>query len=162
MQTSATEAEQLSRALGLVRHPEGGWYRETWRAASTAGSTRAAATSILFLLGHGERSHLHRIDADELWLWQGGGAVHVHVLSPHGERSLLVVGPPGAVGAVPQAVVPAGAWFGAEPAPGSWTLVACVVAPGFEFSGFELATRAPLQAAFPQHADLIEAFTPAP
>ncbi len=152
--------ESLVADLRLARHPEGGWYRETWRAAAQPGATRSAATSILFALGAGERSHLHRIDADELWLWQGGGAVHVHVLNADGAHTRHVVGPPGAPGSVPQAVVPAGAWFAAEPEPGAWTLVACVVAPGFEFRGFELATRATLVETFPAHADLIAAFTP--
>ena len=160
MPSSVQDFDALVAQLALNRHPEGGWYRETWRAAPTAGASRSAATSIIFALGVGERSRLHRIDADELWVWQGGGAVTVHVLSPEGQRETLLIGPPGRHDTVPQAVVGAGAWFCAEPEPGAFAVVGCVVAPGFEFRGFELASRAALMAVFPGHADLIAAFTP--
>jgi predicted cupin superfamily sugar epimerase len=131
------------RALELRPHPEGGHYRETFRDTPADGG-RGAATAILFLLAAGERSHWHRVDAAELWLWHAGAALRL-ALSPDGVgETARVLGPDLAsvsgpqVGAGPQAVVPAGCWQAAESL-GGWTLVSCVVAPAFRFSGFELA-----------------------
>lgn len=125
-------------ALRLAPHPEGGWYRETWRAPEADG-VRGAATAILFLLAEGERSHWHRVDADELWLWHAGAPLTLMQAERDDaavERQTLG----GAVlaGDAPQLRIPAGWWQSAEATTG-WTLVSCVVAPAFRFEGFELA-----------------------
>ena len=127
-------AEAIIAKLGLQRHPEGGWYRETWKGPEVGG--RASGTAILFLLQAGERSHWHRVDADEIWLWHAGASL---VLSM-GETAAREVrlGPDVLGGEVVQAVVPAG-WWQAARSTGEWTLVSCTVSPGFRFEGFELA-----------------------
>jgi len=124
-------SEDAARALiarhRLAPHPEGGWYRETWRAAAPRGE-RAGGTAILFLLEAGQRSHWHKVDADELWFWHAGAPLDLRI-----GDAIVTLGPDD-----PQALVPVGAWQAAE-AKAGWTLVSCVVVPGFEFSGFTLA-----------------------
>ena len=128
-------------SLGLRPHPEGGWYRETWRAAGpvrTPYGERDAATAILFLLEPGQSSRWHRVRSGELWLWQGGGRVELD-LGGVGERPVLretvLVGPdPDDL----QRLVPAGEWQAARPAADEAALVACLVAPGFDFADFQL------------------------
>ena len=123
-------------ALGLLRHPEGGFYRETFRAPDTP---RGASTSILFLLPAGERSRWHRVDADEHWLFHDGDALELLMADPSaGTRVRVVLGCGIARGEQPQAVVPRGWWQAARPL-GEWALVGCVVAPAFEFRRFEMA-----------------------
>ena len=156
------DAEHWIRALGLTPHPEGGWFRETWRSAETVaaealparfGGERCLATSIAYLLVAGERSHFHRLRADETWLHHAGGAMHLHLLGHPSRR--VVVG-----GDTPQATVPHGTWFAAEPEPGAdWALVGCTVAPGFEYADFELGRRDALLAEFPPDREVIERFT---
>jgi predicted cupin superfamily sugar epimerase len=127
------------RALGLAPHPEGGHYREVWRDAPKAGG-RGAGTAIHFLLDAGERSHWHRVDAAELWLWQGGGPL-VLALSPDGARveREVALGPELGAGQALIGVVPKGWWQAARPAAARWCLVSCTVSPAFDFAGFELA-----------------------
>lgn len=130
-------AAAVIATLGLVVHPEGGHYREVWRDAPADGG-RGAATSIHFLLAPGETSHWHRVDADELWIWNAGGALTLDV-SPDGIGSTAhLLGPDLAGGAHLQHRVPRLAWQAARPVAG-WVLVTCVVAPAFHFAGFELA-----------------------
>ena len=124
--------DHIIAALNLKRHPEGGWYAETYRDAE-GHNGRAHCTAIYFLLKAGERSHWHKVDAAEIWLWHAGSPLRLRI----GQES-LTLGPCLATGQRPQAVVPPHAWQAAESL-GDWTLVSCVVAPGFEFSGFELA-----------------------
>ena len=127
-------AEAIIRRLELQPHPEGGWYRETWKGPDIGG--RASGTAILFLLQAGERSHWHRVDADEIWLWHAGAPL---VLSLGVEVARDVrLGPDVLGGEVVQALVPAG-WWQAARSTGAWTLVSCTVSPGFRFEGFELA-----------------------
>ena len=129
-------AAQVIESLGLQPHPEGGHYREIWRDAPEAGG-RGAATSIYFLLAAGEKSRWHRVDAAELWLWQGGAPLLLGVAEASGRWDARL-GPDLAAGELLQAVVPVNAWQEAAPL-GAWSLVSCVVAPAFEFAGFELA-----------------------
>lgn len=131
-----SDVDDLIVRLGLARHPEGGWYRETWRAPS-AGSLRSAGTSILFLLEAGECSHWHRIDATELWLFQAGAPLTLSTAGTDGVNSVRL-GPNVLAGDQPQQVVDPGQWQSARAGDG-WCLVACVVVPGFRFEGFELA-----------------------
>jgi uncharacterized protein len=120
--------------LGLQPHPEGGWYRETWRGPELLG--RASGTAILFLLQAGERSHWHRVDADEIWLWHAGAPLTLLMGEDRAREHRL--GPDVLGGETVQALVPAG-WWQAAQSTGDWTLVSCTVAPGFRFEGFELA-----------------------
>ena len=136
---SPPSAQAIIAKLDLQPHPEGGWYRETWRGPPTDGGTRGCATSILFLLEAGQRSHWHRVDASELWLHQGGGALRL-LTALDGESSVVEhrIGPNIASGDTLQQVVRPGEWQSAEALDG-WALVACVVTPAFEFAGFEMA-----------------------
>jgi uncharacterized protein len=131
------DAQTLIERLQLAPHPEGGWYRETWRAAAAQGE-RAGGTCIYFLLEGGRRSHWHRVDADELWLWHAGDALDVLIAGEDGAVRDIRLGGAVTLGYAPQALVPAGCWQSTE-ARGGWALVSCVVVPGFEFSGFTLA-----------------------
>ena len=125
--------------LGMTRHPEGGWYVETWRAAAAV-RERAAASAILFLLAAGDESRWHRVDADELWQYSAGDPLELRIATGAEGHPLdrHVLGPDVIAGQEVQAVVPAGAWQAARPL-GAWTLVGCIVAPAFTFDGFELA-----------------------
>jgi len=131
------DADQLIHTLGLQPHPEGGWYVETWRAPAEE-EQRPTSTGIYFLLRAGERSHWHRVDADELWLYHDGDPLRLSVAASGRPLKQHVLGRNLAAGQAPQVVVPAGQWQAAEPL-GGWTLVSCLVAPGFRFDGFELA-----------------------
>ena len=129
--------QDIIAQLGLSPHPEGGWYRETWRATEPAGA-RAAGTAIYYLLGVGEHSHWHRIDATEVWHWYAGGPLSL-TLSPDGhDAEAHILGPEIAAGQRPQLVIPPG-WWQTACSLGHWTLTGCTVAPGFEFDGFEMA-----------------------
>ena len=157
-------AAELIVTLELTRHPEGGWFRETYRSPEALpaqalpkrfGGDRACSTAILFLLEEGDRSHLHRIKSDEVWHFHAGSTLLIQVLHPDGRHETLRLGPEPGAGDTYQAVVPAGCWFGAEPLHGPFTLVGCTVAPGFDFADFELGECGPLTALFPQHEALI-------
>lgn len=130
-------AEAIIAELGLQPHPEGGWYRETWAGPDVAG--RAVGTAIYFLLKAGERSHWHRVDAGEVWLWHAGATLDLLLAETEaGPMTVHRLGADVLAGERPQAVVPAGWWQAAEARDG-WALVSCCVAPGFRFEGFELA-----------------------
>lgn len=122
--------------LGLQPHPEGGHYREIFRHAPADG-TRGESTAIYYLLLPGERSHWHRVDADEAWHWYGGGALELR-LSEGVDTRALRLGPDLAAGERPFAMVPRGSWQAAAPLAG-WVLCGCTVAPAFSFTGFEMA-----------------------
>jgi hypothetical protein len=134
-------ADEIVRLLDLEPHPEGGHYRETFRDAATVASgadpARAASTAIYFLLRAGEVSRWHRVDAAEVWHWYAGAPLALTLANADRRRGFRL-GADLAAGERAQAVVPAGAWQQAASL-GDWTLVGCTVAPGFQFSGFELA-----------------------
>jgi predicted cupin superfamily sugar epimerase len=136
MHPAPTAANIIAR-LELKPHPEGGHFRESFRDSRTDTNGRSASTAIYFLLARGERSHWHRIDAVEVWHYYAGSALVLQIADDNGSRTIKL-GPDLAAGEVPQAIVPAQAWQTAE-SYGDWTLVGCTVAPGFEFSKFELA-----------------------
>jgi predicted cupin superfamily sugar epimerase len=129
--------DEIIQTLDLQPHPEGGHYAETWRGEPVA-DDRAAGTAIHYLLRAGERSHWHRVDATELWLFHAGGPLSLDVAVSGRSTERVVIGPDLRSGERPQHVVPASAWQTAAPL-GSWTLVTCIVVPGFTFDGFELA-----------------------
>lgn len=132
--------EDIISWLGLFPHPEGGFYRETFRDNATpAGSARAASTAIYFLLPAGVVSRWHRVDAAEAWHWYAGAPLLLSITPPDGsDIETHQLGIDLGNGERPQAVVPAGCWQQAQSL-GAWTLTGCTVAPGFEFSGFVLA-----------------------
>jgi uncharacterized protein len=131
-------AADIIRLLDLKPHPEGGHFRETFRDTRLIDG-RAASTAIYFLLARGERSHWHRVDAVEIWHYYAGAPLRLDLAdSDRGPVHAATLGPDLAAGQRPQAAVPTGAWQAAESF-GDWTLVGCTVAPGFQFSGFELA-----------------------
>jgi predicted cupin superfamily sugar epimerase len=135
---SANEANRLIRTLGLAPHPEGGWYRETLRLPAEQGG-RDQATAILFLLEQGQRSHWHRVDATEIWLWHAGAPLALGIAPADTiAAAWQTLGADIFAGQSVQAVVPAGQWQAAHAEHG-WTLVSCVVTPAFAFEGFELA-----------------------
>jgi predicted cupin superfamily sugar epimerase len=127
---------EIIAALDLAPHPEGGHYREIVRDRPEQGG-RGAATSICFLLAEGESSRWHRVDALEIWFWQAGAPLRLNVADPRGIREHRL-GPNLTEGETLQATVSAGDWQEARSL-GAWTLVSCIVAPAFEFAGFELA-----------------------
>lgn len=131
-------AKAIIERLQLCPHPEGGWYRETWRAETQPGK-RAGCTAIHFLLEAHQRSHWHRVDAAELWLWHAGSPLAL-LTAPEdaGPVARSILGGDVLAGQQPQLLVPAGHWQASEPVDG-WVLVSCIVSPGFEFAGFELA-----------------------
>jgi predicted cupin superfamily sugar epimerase len=124
-------------ALDLRPHPEGGHFRETWRDAPADGG-RGAGTAILFLLQAGERSHWHRVDAAEIWLWQAGAPLALQLSADSRRIEQQRLGPAAGAGESLQAVVSAGVWQAAVSL-GAWSLASCVVAPAFDFAGFTLA-----------------------
>jgi predicted cupin superfamily sugar epimerase len=130
-------AARIVEALGLLPHPEGGWYRETFR--DVRGEGRAHSTAIFYLLEQGQVSTWHRVrDASETWHHYAGGPLRLRLAEPGGPVSDQLLGPELLDGQSPQIVVPAGWWQAAEPL-GAWTLVGCTVAPAFQFESFELA-----------------------
>ncbi|MGO4331084.1 cupin domain-containing protein [Cupriavidus sp. M-11] len=163
--------DQLIQRFGLQAHPEGGYYRETHRDTARVAreggpagvATHAASTAIYYLLCDEAYSAWHRIRADEVWHFYAGCPLHVHVLEADGSLTTHRLGDALAhEDTVFQAVVRAGCWFAAERSdPDGFSLVGCTVAPGFEFSEFELADAASLQKAHPRHAALIARLAPA-
>ncbi len=129
--------DRIIETLGMQPHPEGGHFVETWRGPEMPGG-RSIATAIQFLLRAGERSHWHRIDADEIWLFHAGAPLRLAIADSGAPVVDHRLGRGLESGERAQVVVPAGAWQSAA-SEGEWTLVSCVVAPGFEFDGFELA-----------------------
>lgn len=164
------EVKRWVDTLELLPHPEGGFYRETYRSPLSLprdaigqrfGGARDASTAIYFLITAGSFSALHRIPSDEVWHFHAGGALEIVTLAENGARHDLVLGLDVEHGARPQHVVQAGTWFGARlrhPRDG-YALVSCTVAPGFDFADFELAERETLLARFPEHAEIVRALT---
>jgi predicted cupin superfamily sugar epimerase len=133
----APSAQAVVRLLGLKRHPEGGFYGETWRDQPAEGG-RGSGSAIYYLLPEGEISAWHRVDAAEIWHWYGGAALELRI-SPDGVGSATVIlGNRLGAGERPQILVPPRAWQSARSL-GDWTLVGCTVSPAFEFQHFELA-----------------------
>ena len=124
-------AAEIIALLQLERHPEGGWFRQTFRDDIAGG--RALSTLIYYLLERGDRSHWHRIDSAEIWHWYAGAPLELQV-----DEAAFILGNDLAAGQRPQGIVPPHAWQAARSL-GDWTLVGCTVAPGFEFAQFELA-----------------------
>ncbi len=166
---SIMTAQEYVQALNMQTHPEGGYFVEMYRSAEMVpadalpdrfGGARTMSTAIYFLLESHHISALHRIQSNEVWHFYDGGPLDVFVIEPNGELRIIRLGRDMAAGEVFQAVVPAGCWFGSKPAPGSaFSLVGCTVAPGFDFTDFELADQSTLIAQFPEHEAVIRQLT---
>jgi predicted cupin superfamily sugar epimerase len=131
-------AEEMIEALELEPHPEGGYFRETWRDVPGDGS-RGAGTAIYFLLPEGQSSAWHRIDSAEVWHWYGGAPLEISVSADGKTSSTMILGPDLQRDQRPQRTVDPGVWQSARPL-GGYSLVGCTVSPAFEFEHFELAT----------------------
>ena len=173
-------AEQVAERLRLIPHPEGGYYRETYRCplqVETSVGSRALSTVIYYLLTSQAPSHFHRLRSDELWLYQAGAAAQLALLGEALTLQVLALDSP-------QLLVPGGTWVGARILPegqtdwgegraperrwtpdrrlspdARWTLVSCVVTPGFHFDDFELGQRAELERRYPQARRVIHSLT---
>ena len=133
------DVRELIERLQLAPHPEGGWYRETWRSTASVGE-RSAGSAIFFLLETGQQSQWHQVDADEFWLWHAGSELELGIAAADGSTAKrLNLGPEVLAGEEPQLMIPAGQWQTARASRG-WALVSCLVVPGFDFSGFKLAS----------------------
>lgn len=171
------QAAELIETLELNPHPEGGYYRETYHSPTwmsnsqteeTYGGNRRSATCIYFLLERSDVSHFHRLKSDELWFFHAGDPLTVHAISPDGKYHAQHVGCHVTLGQSPQHLVPKGHIFGAtvesptgesQFPPAGFSLVSCMVTPGFDFADFELFERNELTAAYPQHKDIISRLT---
>jgi predicted cupin superfamily sugar epimerase len=151
-------ARRLIEQRGLERHPEGGWFRETRRAAGTVATPfgpRSRETAIEFLLAGGTVSRLHRLRQDEVWIHREGPGLDLHLFPPGGDHAAHRLAP----GSSP-VTVPAGVWMGAEATAGGWALVACVCRPGFAYEDLDFAAPQELIAGWPEHAALIARLAP--
>jgi uncharacterized protein len=176
----APSAAEYIQRLALQAHPEGGWFRETYRSdeeynhlpkryIGNSGASRAFSTAIYFLLERNQFSALHRIQSDEMWHFYDGAPLVIVCIAPNGALSEIRLGRNMSNGEVLQAVVPRGWWFGSRVAESestatsvdddTYALVGCTVAPGFDFADFEMPTRGVLSQMFPQHRAVIERLT---
>lgn len=159
------EADTIVRALNLQPHPEGGFYRETFRSMlplqglKHVGGSRAASTAIYYLLPGGSFSALHRVASDEVWHHYDGDPLELHTIDRGGLHATVRLGRDVVAGERPQHVVPAGVWQAAVPLGERYSLCGCTVAPGFDFLDFEMPEREELLTQFPLLASLIERLT---
>ena len=163
------DARYWIERLNLEPHPEGGYFRQTYRSAVSIAKealppgfagARAISTAIYFLLEGKDFSALHRLRSDEMWHFYDGGPLLVQIISPDGGYSELRLGSNPEAGESLQAVVQAGCWFGSRLRDaGSFALVGCTVSPGFDFADFEMAKREKLMQLYPQHREVIKRLT---
>lgn len=163
------QSKEWIKCLELQPHPEGGYYKEVYRADGIISQTnlpirysggRAYSTAIYYLLENGDFSSLHRLNSDEQWFHIDGSALTIHSIDPKGNYTKLHIGKNLGADELPHAIVPHGNWFGGTvDEANSFALVGCVVAPGFDFDDFELAKNERLTNLFPQHISLIEKLT---
>jgi len=157
--------EELIEKYQLIPHPEGGYFRETYRSEGVISQNalppnfkgdRNYCTGIYFLLPQGTKSHLHRIQSDEIWHFYLGGSMTLILIHEDYGVQKIILGSNILAGETVQFVVPAGWWFGGYPnLESSYSFVGCTVAPGFDFADFELAERTHLMSRFPESEDLI-------
>ncbi len=161
--------EQLIAKLDLQPHPEGGYFRETYRSDGNITSKclpdnysgdRNYATGIYFLLTSDTFSAFHKIHQDEMWHFYDGAAIRLHIISPEGTYSEVLIGKDLNNNEYPQFVVPGGHWFAAEVSgKNAFSLAGCTVSPGFDFADFNMPSRDELLALYPQHADVVQKLT---
>ena len=168
MNSTVDSAAHWVSLLSLAPHPEGGYFKETYRSSDAIpggtfgerfSGSRSVCTGILYLLEAGDFSAFHRIRSDEMWHFYGGGPLELHILHD-ANHQVVRIGRDVRSGEHLQFVVPAGAWFASAPADGStYSLLGCTVSPGFDFKDFEMASRSDLAREFPAHADVVARFT---
>ncbi|QYJ68424.1 cupin domain-containing protein [Flavobacterium litorale] len=161
--------EAIIKALDLKPHPEGGYFKETYRSKGEIttdslnpeySGKRNYSTCIYFMLTSDTFSAFHKIKQDEIWHFYDGATIHLHIISATGEYSEHIIGRNFANGEVPQLIVPGNSWFAARVVnENAYSLVGCTVAPGFDFDDFVMPTRAILIAQFPQHEAIITELT---
>jgi predicted cupin superfamily sugar epimerase len=159
-------ANYLIENLELIKHPEGGYFKEVYRSNENLShlpkrfsGERSTATSIYFLLNEKDKSHLHKIRSDETWHFYSGSSVIIHMINENGEYSKVVVGPNISEAEVFQFTIPFNVWFAAELVDkSSFGLFGCTVAPGFDFQDFELAKAADLVSVCPSEEEMIQNF----
>ena len=166
--TDKQGAEYWIGTLGLTEHPEGGYFKETYRSEESLEASklparysdgRSISTSIYFLLTDEKVSNFHRLNSDEIWHFHAGGTGRIHFISPEGDYYFREIGSAVEQGQAFQVIIPRHSWFAAEVTQGGFVLVGCTVAPGFDFGDFELAERESLVAEHPKRAELIRRFT---
>lgn len=159
---------EIIEELNLEPHPEGGFFRETYRSELSIlpntleeyKETRNIATVIYFLLKSGQKSAFHRLKTDEFWYYHQGSPLAVYIIHPTGNLQEITLGNDFSSDQTPQLLLPAGTWFAAKcTEPQSFTLISCSVSPGFDFHDFELAKREKLAKEFPAHQEIIRELT---
>jgi uncharacterized protein len=163
------QADEIIRKLELIPHPEGGYYRETYRSpdeieqddlSEEFNGRRSFSSCIYFLLTSETFSAFHKIKQDEIWHFYDGSPVRLHMINKEGTYSNLIIGRDLDKGQVPQYVIAAGTWFAAEVVnENDYTLLGCTVSPGFDFKDFTLADRNDLIETLPQHREIIKRLT---
>ena len=147
------KAQNLIRNYKLLPHPEGGYYRETYRSPeiiNVDGKQRNTATAIYYLLNDGDKSHFHRLSSDEIWFFHEGEALEILLIDQRENLIINTLGIDSELGCIPQFTIKAGTWFAARIKGGAgYSLASCVVAPGFDFADFEMANKVQLCALFP-------------
>lgn len=169
MNSSSLTKEELIQHLDLQPHPEGGYFKETYRSLYSIPNgvlqgnhvgDRSYGTGIYFLLTADTFSAFHRIEQDELWFFHQGAPIELHMISPEGDHSVHIIGNDIINGQQPQLLVPRTYWFAAKVVEeGEFSLVSCTVSPGFDFRDFILPSREEMTLAYPQHAAIIRQFT---
>lgn len=148
-------ADEFIQTLALEQHVEGGYYRSSFTSQSRFDETRSLWSSIYFLLRTGEVSHFHRLTADEMWYFHAGESLTIYMISEDGELTTAQLGLDLAAGERPQFLVPKGCIFGSAMNRPGFSLVGCMVSPGFTFDDFELFSQESLLAEYPQHEEII-------
>lgn len=161
--------QEIIKSLDLQPHPEGGYYKETYRSEGVINidsldknysGERNYSTSIYFLLTSNDFSAFHKINQDEIWYFHEGSSIQLHTISEDGKHQQFTIGNDITKNDSPQLIVPGNHWFAAKiNNTDSYALVSCSVSPGFDFSDFILPTRKELSNLFPQHKELINEFT---
>ena len=156
-------AESIIRHLNMTPHPEGGYYKETYRSTSltvnSEGNSRNQSTAIYFLLENQNKSHFHRIKSDELWFFHQGEPLEILSIE-NGILKRTILGNDFLAGHQAQAMIPANTWFGSRLQQGKrFGLVSCTVSPGFDFQDFEMAKKENLILEFPDLKEIIDEMT---
>lgn len=164
-----TSVAELIHHYQLQPHPEGGYYKETYRSnefiphaalPKKYKDSRNCSTAIYFLLQQGDFSAFHRLQSDECWHFYAGGVLNIHIIQPTGELETIKLGSKFVNGEIFQFVVSAGCWFAPEPAKDTtFSFVGCTISPGFDFADFEMAKADELVSLYPQHEELIRRLT---
>ncbi len=158
---SKTDSEKIIEKFKLEPHPEGGYFRETYRSSATVDTPageRNASTAIYYLLSEGDFSAFHRIKSDELWHFYAGNTMEIIEITEEGALKRNLLGSEGE-NVEPQAVITAGNWFAARLLRGGYAFVGCTVSPGFDFADFEQGDRESLVKLYPAHKEIISALT---